>query len=94
MMRNAIIAGLGLALVVIEAGERGGTLDAGLKGLELNRPVLALAFLSGQRAGNAILVGKGARPVVSALREAIDAIRRVAGDQLRMFEAASPTGLG
>lgn len=95
MMRNAVIAGLGLALVVIEAGETGGTLDAGLKGLELKRPVLTLGFRSGQRAGNAILIGKGARPVSStgALREAIDSIRRAASDQLGMFEAAAaPTG--
>ena len=73
------------------------TFDAGLKGLELKRPVLALGFRSGQRAGNAILIGKGARPVPStgALREAIDSIRRSASDQLGMFEAAAaPTGPG
>lgn len=95
MTRNALIAALGLALVVIEAGETGGTLDAGLKGLDLNRPVLALGFRSGHRAGNAILLSKGARPILStgALRDAIAAIRRSAGDQMRLFDAAAtPTG--
>jgi DNA processing protein len=97
MTRNAVIAGLGLALVVIEAGETGGTLDAGLKGLELGRPVLALGFRSGHRAGNSILLGKGAKPVASTgeLRDAIEGIRRAAVDQLGMFEAAAtPIGQG
>lgn len=95
MTRNALIAALGLALVVIEAGETGGTLDAGLKGLDLNRPVLALSFLSGHRAGNEILQSKGARliPSTGALRDAIAMIRRSAGDQMRLFDsAATSTG--
>lgn len=95
MTRNALIAALGLALVVIEAGETGGTLDAGLKGLDLNRPVLALGFRSGHRAGNEILQSKGAWliPSTGALRDAIAMIRRSAGDQMRLFDsAATSTG--
>ena len=46
MSRNGVIAGLSKALVVIEAGEKGGTLDAGLRAIQLGRPVIALQFES------------------------------------------------
>lgn len=95
MTRNAIIAGLGVALVVIEAGETGGTLDAGLKGIELRRPVLALDFRSGPPPGNAILFSKGALRVASTgdLRRAIyDVEKAVEIGQLELWEmlAQSP----
>jgi DNA processing protein len=64
MARNAVIAALGRALVVIEANGGGGTLDAGLQALDLGRPVLALEFESGPTPpGNRILLEKGAIPV-------------------------------
>jgi DNA processing protein len=88
MTRNAIIAGLGVALVVIEAGERGGTLDAGLKGLELGRPVFAIEFRSGPRAGNTTLFERGALRISStgALRKAIaDVEQAVETGQLELF---------
>ena len=44
MARNNMIIGLSLALVVVEASEKGGTLSAGTKALRLNKPVLALEF--------------------------------------------------
>ena len=79
MTRNGVIAALGQALVVIEAGSQGGTLDAGLQGLAIGRPVIALQFESTiTPAGNAILHGKGAVPVgrPSDLKAAIDLIAR------------------
>jgi DNA processing protein len=63
MTRNGVIAALGRALVVIEANEAGGTLDAGLQGLALGRPVLALEFRSGPRPGNELLFARGAHRV-------------------------------
>jgi DNA processing protein len=64
MTRNGIITGLGRALVVIEAGETGGTLNAGLQALEMGRPVLALQFASQDTpAGNQALFDKGAVPI-------------------------------
>jgi DNA processing protein len=64
MTRNGVIAALGRALVVIEARERGGTLDAGLRALSINRPVLALEFESGATpAGNSELIRQGAIPI-------------------------------
>lgn len=61
MTRNALIAGMATALVVIEAGDRGGTLAAGETALKLGRPVIALEFGMGTPAGNAMLIQKGAK---------------------------------
>jgi DNA processing protein len=67
MTRNGTIAALGRALVVIEAKESGGTLDAGLQGLAIGRPVLALEFESGPTPmGNRLLIEKGAIPISTA----------------------------
>jgi DNA processing protein len=66
MTRNGIIAGLGSALVVIEAGETGGTVNAGIQAIEMHRPVLALQFTSQDTpAGNELLFRKGAVPIGS-----------------------------
>lgn len=59
MARNNVIIGLSLALVVVEASEKGGTLAAGTKALQLNRPVFALEFAMTPR-GNAELLRRGA----------------------------------
>lgn len=64
MTRNGVIAGLGRALVVIEAGDTGGTLNAGLQALDAERPVLALEYESQPTpAGNRQLIERGALPV-------------------------------
>lgn len=59
MTRNNVIIGLSLALVVVEAGETGGTLAAGKRALELGRRVIALEFARTPR-GSSILVERGA----------------------------------
>ena len=77
MTRNAVIAGIGRALVVIEAQESGGTLDAGLQALSMGRPVLALQFESDVTPpGNTILISKGAVPIRTAA-QLTDAIARM-----------------
>ncbi|MCU1592154.1 MAG: hypothetical protein JWP11_3410 [Frankiales bacterium] len=60
MTRNAVIVGLGLALVVVEAGERGGTLAAGEHALKVGRRVLALDFDAHTPVGNRMLLERGA----------------------------------
>jgi DNA processing protein len=65
MTRNRIIYGLGRALVVIEAGERGGTLAAGNGALKIGRPVLVLNFGRETPPGNAMLLTQGGIPVDS-----------------------------
>jgi DNA processing protein len=59
MTRNNVIIGLSLALIVIEASDKGGTLAAGTRALKLNRRVLALEFTENPR-GNAELIRRGA----------------------------------
>jgi DNA processing protein len=78
MARNAIIYGLGLALVVIEAGERGGTLAAGEGALKLGRPVFVLDFGDTTPAGNRKLLEAGSLPVKSPteLGARLDELRR------------------
>lgn len=63
MARNGVIAGMGKALVVIEAGETGGTLNAGKQGLEMGRPVVALEFSQATPAGNKLLHERGAHAI-------------------------------
>ena len=66
MTRNRVIVGLGRALVVIEAGETGGTLDAGRQAIKIGKPVLALEFSEGATpAGNRLLHEVGAIPIRS-----------------------------
>ena len=90
MTRNAVIAGLGRALVVIEAHEKGGTLNAGLQALAMRRPVLALEFESSATPeGNSILIARGAIPVQrpAQLREVVATLKDPAGgsdDQLSL----------
>jgi DNA processing protein len=64
MSRNGVIIGLSRALVVVEAGEKGGTLSAGLQALNASRKVYALSF-HGAPLGNAELLRKGAVPIRS-----------------------------
>lgn len=66
MARNSVIIGLGMALVVVEAGETGGTLAAGTKALRLHRRVLTLEFSSFTPAGNMALLDQGAIAVHGA----------------------------
>ncbi|MFF5293642.1 DNA-processing protein DprA [Paractinoplanes globisporus] len=68
MTRNKVIYGLGSALVVIEAGERGGTLAAGEGALSSGRPVLVLDFDGSTPPGNRILLDKGGIPVPNRRR--------------------------
>lgn len=66
MTRNGVIAALAMALVVVEAGETGGTFNAGIQALDLGRPVLALDFTSSATPlGNQMLFKRGAVPVRS-----------------------------
>ena len=76
MARNAIIYGLSKALVVIEAGEKGGTFAAGEGAMKIGRPVFVVAFSDSMPEGNQKLLKGGATPVSNAkeLQLALDAI--------------------
>ena len=68
MARNALIFGLGCALVVIEAGAKGGTLAAGEGALRIGRPLLVLDFGHDSPEGNQLLIKRGGRPMTSVQR--------------------------
>lgn len=74
MTRNGTIAALSRAMLVIEARETGGTINAGLQALELGRPVFAIDYSEDQPEGNRMLLGRGATPLASqkALLAALD----------------------
>jgi DNA processing protein len=59
MTRNQVIVAASQALVVIEAGGRGGTLDAGLQALRFGRPLLVLDFGTEAPVGNRRLLEQG-----------------------------------
>jgi DNA processing protein len=65
MTRNAVIAGLSQAMLVVEAGEKGGTLNAGLQAIEMGRTVYAIAYADDPPPGNQMLFERGARPLRS-----------------------------
>lgn len=62
MTRNQVIIGLSHAVIVIEAGEKGGTMDTGLNSLRLNVPLFVALYenMPEQAPGNEILLGRGA----------------------------------
>ncbi|MFN3262251.1 MAG: DNA-processing protein DprA [Pikeienuella sp.] len=65
MERNKVIIGLSGAMIVIEAGEKGGTLDAGNATLSMGVPLFVAHYdsLSADAKGNAILINKGGIPL-------------------------------
>ncbi|MDP9236628.1 MAG: DNA-protecting protein DprA [Chloroflexota bacterium] len=65
MQRNKYIVALSRGLFVIEAREKGGTLDAGLEGLRQKKPLWVMEYAKREhgRAGNRILLEKGGTPV-------------------------------
>lgn len=71
MARNHVIFGMSEGLVVIEAGDKGGTLAAGTGALRLGRPVFVLNFGDDTPVGNQMLLGQGGIPITS--REALGA---------------------
>jgi len=87
MTRNGVIIGLSLALVVVEAGETGGTLAAGKRALELGRRVIALEFTDTPR-GNKMLLDRGAVAAAdkTELSDFLNALRFVAEEPVRPNE--------
>lgn len=81
MTRNGVICALGKAMVVVEAGETGGTLNAGRQAMKLPRPVLALQFGDDETPpGNRVLFDEGALRI-SSTGELRAAIARIVGRQ-------------
>jgi len=86
LQRNRIIAGLALAIVVVEARERSGALITADFALELGRDVFAVPgeITSGLSAGTNDLLRQGAAPLTS-VRDVLDAL----GIEIEPSRAAS-----
>lgn len=65
MTRNKVILGLSHAMIVIEAGDRGGTLDAGKSTIKADRPLFVAQYEGAppEAAGNEILIRLGGIPL-------------------------------
>ena len=65
MARNKIIMALSCAMIVVEAGEKGGTRAAGEEALKLSIPLFAIdyGFDESVAPGNRMLIAKGAKPL-------------------------------
>lgn len=65
MARNKVIMGLSCAMIVVEAGEKGGTRAAGEEALKLRVPLFAVdyGFDETVAPGNRALIAKGAKPL-------------------------------
>lgn len=65
MARNKVIIGLSGAMIVIEAGNRGGTLDAGKSTLEMGLPLFVAQYeqVSFDAGGNEALIQMGGVPL-------------------------------
>lgn len=65
MQRNRTIIGLSQAMILIEAGKNGGSMDAGLKTLKLKKKLYAPVYenMPENAVGNEILLKKGALPI-------------------------------
>ena len=66
MDRNKVIVGLSDAVIVLEARETGGTLNAGYRALDMNKPLFVAFYedMNGGRVGNQMLLDKGAKPLL------------------------------
>lgn len=98
MARNKVIFGLGLALVVVEAGERGGTLAAGEGALGVGKAVFVLNFGAETPGGNALLLSKGGKPIRSRdeLGEALTELNtpRASGESQAALDLWGPNASG
>jgi DNA processing protein len=86
MTRNTVISGLSRALVVVEAGETGGTLAAGEYALQRGQTVLTLQLFDAPP-GNRLLMANGAKVIRSRrhLETALDYLDAGGSKQLTLM---------
>jgi DNA processing protein len=79
MDRNKVIVALSGAVIVLEARDKGGTLNAGFCALEMNKPLFVALYedMNGGREGNQRLLEEGARPLRRSRASGVAEIRYV-----------------
>ncbi|HET7575121.1 MAG TPA: DNA-processing protein DprA [Sphingomicrobium sp.] len=82
MARNKVIMGLSCAMIVVEAGEKGGTRAAGEEALKLQIPLFAVdyGFDEGVAPGNRALIARGAKPLKRSKETGEPNLRRLLDD--------------
>lgn len=79
MDRNKVIVALSRAVIVLEARDKGGTLNAGYCALQMNKPLFVALYedMNGGREGNQQLLQQGAMPLQRNRTSGAAEIRRV-----------------
>lgn len=82
MERNSLIIALSNAMVVIEAGEKGGTLDAGTKTLKLSVPLYVATYenMPETAPGNLMLLNKGAKQLLKGSKSNQASIKKLVAE--------------
>jgi DNA processing protein len=82
MARNKVIMGLSCAMIVVEAGEKGGTRAAGEEALKLSIPLFAVdyGFDENVAPGNRALIARGAKPLKKSKETGEPNLRRLLSD--------------
>jgi len=85
MERNKVIVALSSAVIVLEARDQGGTLNAGYSALQLGKPLFVALYdeMNGSREGNQRLIEEGGKPL----------LRNRATSQAQMREVFANVGL-
>ena len=78
MDRNRLVIALSQALVVVQAGLKGGTWDAGNTCLKAKKPLLVVRSTSPETEGNRALIRKGGMAIATFndLRQVLDELKR------------------
>lgn len=78
MQRNKYLVGLSSGLFVVEAGAKGGTVDAGRECLKQGKPLWVIEFTNGgsERVGNEMLISLGGI-AIRTTRELRESLRRL-----------------
>jgi DNA processing protein len=65
MERNKVIVALSSAVIVLEARDQGGTLNAGFSALKMGKPLFVALYedMNGSREGNQRLIEEGGMPL-------------------------------
>lgn len=94
MARNEVICGLSDAFIVVAAGDKGGTLDAGNRCRKQGKQLLVFEMSVQQAPGNRILIGKGGVPFnnETELRDRLSWLPEPSREPPERFRVAVPTG--